>query len=219
MLLNIQEKTEDIIAIEKSYLEFPQNSETHNINIYYDDLLNNNNKIRKKKEHTINTFKIKNKFKCNLCPCIYDSIISIIDFDSFPENITSIKHKKKTNNFTYNRQRRISRKNFQTVKLRSFSLFDFDDNENGEGFSITKTKNNLLKELEWMYIPINLLSIQEIILRSNDYYYDKQLRLYGRRRRSTIRKLSQSYIINRKESNDDTNENALRFLKILNNYL
>ena len=198
MLLNTQEKTEDIISNEKIYLDFPENTNTQNINIYYDGLIVNNNKIRKKDENTINTFKMKHKFKCNLCPCIYDSIISIIDFDSFPENITSIKHKKKTNNFIFNRQRRISRKNFQTVKLRRLSLFDFDDNENGDNFSLTKTKNNILKELEWMYIPINLLSIQEIILRSNDYYYDKQLRLYGRKRRSTIRKVSHSYIRNEK---------------------
>ena len=203
MLLNIQEKAEEIISNEKSYLDFPQNSNTQNINIYYDDLLLNNNKIRKRNENIINTFKVKYKFSCNLCPCIYDSIISIIDFDSFPEEITSIKHKKKTNNnFVLNRKKRISRKNFQTVKLRRLSLFDFDENENKDNFSITKTKNNLLKDLEWMYIPINLLSIQEIILRSNNYYYDKLYRLYGRMRRSTIRKLSQSYIINKNESND-----------------
>ena len=202
MLLNTQEKTYNIIANEKSYLEFPENSSIQNINIYFDDLLLKKNKKTKKDENTNITYKAKNKFKCNLCPCIYDSIISIIDFDSFPENITSIKHKKKQNNFIYNRQRRISRKNFKTVKLRRLSLFDFDDNENGDNFSITKTKNNLLKDLEWMYIPINLLSIQEIILRSNNYYYDKRYRLYGRRKRSTRRKLSHSYNNNKNESYD-----------------
>jgi hypothetical protein len=217
MLLDCKDKTDDIINNERSYLQIYRdlNKQKNNVNnvteIYYDDLLNNNKRRRIKcNENEINSFIMTVKFNCKLCPCLYDSIISPINFEGFPHEITNIKstyNRLFTNiNTRKNKKQVTKRKNFHTVKLKQLILpilekEDATENaDNLEKFSINKTKNTLNEELDWIYLPINLLSIQELILRSNNYYYEKKNFRPSIKRRNAIKRFSQSLTTKRKDS-------------------
>ena len=89
-LQDYKDKIDKIINTEKSYLQIHQNSNKQNNdinNIYYEYFLYNKKKT-KYNETEISTFKIKSKFNCNLGSCSYKSIITPINFDGFPREIT-----------------------------------------------------------------------------------------------------------------------------------
>lgn len=217
MLLDCKDKADDIINNQRSYLQIYRNlnKQKNNVDyvteIYYDDLLNNNKRRRiKYNENEINSFIMTVKFNCKICPCLYDSIITPIDFEGFPQGIMNIKstyNKLTTNtNTRKNKKQRPKRKNFHTVKLKQLILPLLEKEEetekldNLERFSINKTKNTLNEELDWIYLPINLLSIQEIILRSNNNYYEKKNFRPSIKRRNAIKRFSQSLNTKRKDS-------------------
>ena len=202
MLLNAKESVSKIINKEKSYLNIPQqqNEFKEKVKNFYDELLINY-RLKKRDEHKINKFIINNNFNCKICSCLFKSIILPIEFDGLPNNITSKNSKKKTFIIERNKRRRITRKNFHSIKL--FKPAVEKESENLEKFSITKTKNTFIDELEWIYSPINLLSVQNIILRSNNYYYEKNNNnRYGKKRKTTtLRRLNHSFVHFQKDEN------------------
>ena len=205
-LQDYKDKIDKIINTEKSYLQIHQNSNKQNNdinNIYYEYFLYNKKKT-KYNETEISTFKIKSKFNCNLGSCSYKSIITPINFDGFPREIMISAYKKKNMINGQNNKNRSSKKNFHTVKLKTLNLPNLEKEKNKidhlEKFSISKTKRSHVDELSWIYSPINLLTIQAIIIRNNDFYYETKSFLYPKRR-SALKRSSLSFIKKIKKSN------------------
>ena len=179
MLVDMQEKVNNIVTREKNKLKMPDISSMElKVNIL-------EHKIRKNEVNALN-FIPKNIFKCNLSKDLYNYIISTTNFSGFSTNITSI-NIQKSPLINRNKKKTLSRKRFQTVKIRQLSLLNLENekNENNkEEFSITKTQFKFNNDSEWINSPINLLSIQEIILRSNSFYYE------GKNERTIIKRFS-----------------------------
>ena len=206
MLLDFKEKVNSIINNEKSHLNFPEN--TNNISTKDAFIIN---KIKHKDENLLNKYKIQKNFICNLNKCLNNFILLTKDFNGFSNNILSTKRKKNTF-IRRNKIRRMTKTSFK-VQIKRLSVIDLQNRSNNEQFSINKTKNTCVDELEWLYSPINLLSIQEMILRSNDYYYGKKDIRSDQRRQSTMRRLSHSLNYNKKDR-EDTNTTLLRQLSL-----
>ena len=187
MLVDMQEKVNNIVTREKNKLKMPDISSMElKVNIL-------EHKIRKNEVNALN-FIPKNIFKCNLSKDLYNYIISTTNFSGFSTNITSI-NIQKSPLINRNKKKTLSRKRFQTVKIRQLSLLNLENekNENNkEEFSITKTQFKFNNDSEWINSPINLLSIQEIILRSNSFYYEGKNERSIIKRFSTRRRLSHS---------------------------
>ena len=162
MLLNTQEKVNNFLYYEKSNLKLFQDT-THGLKslVYYNDIVKGK-KINKKNENVMKKLELKNYFKCNLS--LMNNVISSIEFMGFL-NIIPIKDK-----------REISVK-------KSNKNFSFNGN-NSEIFLISKTKDEYKNNINWMNSHINILSIQEVILRSNEYYYNRN----KAKRHSTIKR-------------------------------
>ena len=78
------------------------------------------------------------------------------------------------------------------------------ENENIEKFSVTKTKNTIIDDLDWIYSPINLLSIQKIILRSNNYYFENNNNSFEKKSRTTsLRMINNSFDYYLKDEKDE----------------
>ena len=194
MLINYQERIDIIIEKEKNYLKEQINKNAQNLKSYFNDLL----LVRKakKKEKTISSFIIKNSFKCKLCILLYNCVISPIDFNGIKNNIFFI-----NNNLNAlpnkDRKKQITRKRFKTVKIQRLSLLEEKPFVKKDEFSINKTKNLYNNDLKWIYSPINLLSIQEIILRSNDYYYNSKKNSQNlKMRRKTVKNYHKNNSLN-----------------------
>ena len=191
MLVNMQEKINEMINKEKNKLKVPNISSIKTL----EKILDSN--IKRKNEDSLKHFIIKNKFKCKTSKDIYNHFISTTEFSGFSNNLVSINHKKSIL-INSNKKQRLKRKCFQTVKIQGLSLLNLINEKNNankkklEEFSITKTKLLFNNDLEWMFSPINLLTIQEIILRSNSYYYDGKNSRAIRMKFSTRRRLSHS---------------------------
>ena len=210
-LLDMKEKVDNIINNEKTYLDRPQ-LRPPNINDFYDKIpkLWSTNK---KDEKVINTFLKKEKtFNCNVCKNLSNHILTTIDFNGFTSNIKSVIIKKKTlfNESKRINKRPIKRKYFKTVKIENISSMMLKKEKAIEEFSINKSRNAYQEDMEWIYSPINLLSVQDIIIRTNNYYYNKKSdnKKINIKRRSEIKKSfdkSGSFefeILDSNESND-----------------
>ena len=167
MLLNIQEKINTFIYNEKNNLKIHKDINIDKTNIYFNEIFKDKNNY-KNDEEIINKLELINIFNCNLSISIYNYINSSIEFDGFSD-IIFFKNNKKQPIIKKNKQK-IARKQFKTVNIKNLSIFDLENSE--EKFLITKTKDTFKNDDDWIYSPINLLSIQDIILRSNQYYYD-----------------------------------------------
>ena len=166
--------------------------------------------MRNKDGNSINQLIIKNNFNCNLKKGL-NNYLSRIDFSGFSNNIHSIKHKNDTS-FIRSKKKKLTRKRFQTVILKRVSVFDIKkENKEIDHFSINKTKNTFLDDLEWLYSPINLLSVQEIILHSNNYDFEKNYKPSGEKKRTTLRKKSLSLKNIRKELDSPNNKILRKF--------
>ena len=161
MLLNTQEKVNNFLYNEKNKLKIPP-QDTHGLKslVYYNDIAKGK-KINKKNENIMKRYELHNYYKCNLA--LRNFIITSIEFQGFL-NIIPVKHKK---DMSFKK----SKKNL------SFN------GQNSEVFVISKTKDEY-KNINWMHSHINLLSIQEVILRSNEYYYNRN----KAKRHTTIKK-------------------------------
>ena len=174
-LLDLKGKVDSIINNEKTFLDRPQ-LRRPNIYDYYEEMPNLW-KTNKKDEKEINAFfKIEKAFNCNVCKNLSNHLLKTIDFNGFSSNIKSVIITKKT---FFNESKRINkqpikRKYFKTVKIGNVSPMALKKEKTIEEFSINKTRNANQEDLEWIYSPINLLSIQDIIIHSNNYYYNKE---------------------------------------------
>ena len=194
ILLDMQDKLTHIINNEKTYLQNPEKIKIENINIFIDDILNK--KIPKQifENNKINTFIINYKYTCNMTLNLRNYLISSIDFSGFSDYLKSVTTKKKTLLIrNKNNKQPLKRKAFQTVKISDLTMLNNKfEKKFSEDFSLKKTKNSFYKDdNDWIYSPINLLSIQKIILRSNEYYFNYSK--YDReeyRKKSAVKKLS-----------------------------
>ena len=183
MLLDIQEKVNCFIYKEKKNLKMNKDTDEKNnkTKIYLDEILSDI-KIKKENEYLMNKFILNYKFNCNTSTPMYYYIISSVEFGDITDILESIKMKKQA---LIKKRTRI-RRQFQTMKLDKIPLLKLGNNE--DKFLITKTKDSFRNDIDWMNSPINLLSIQEVIQRSIQYFCDRQK--FVKRRRSTIRRLS-----------------------------
>ena len=172
MLLDMEDKLTYIINNEKSYLQNPENIKIENIDIYLDDILNKKLPKQVSDKNSLGTFLIKYKYSCNISLSLRNFFISSNEFSGFSNNLKTVKIKKKTLSSKSNRLP-LKRKAFQTVKISDLTMLNNRfEKKASEDFSLRKTKNTFYTDNDWIYSPINLLSIQKIILRSNEYYFN-----------------------------------------------
>ena len=210
MLLHMKENVGNLISQERTCLQKTQ-FEYPDIHSYYDKIPNIW-KQNARDEMLMNKYFIKNNiYGCKICKNLYNHLMSTTDFIGFSSKIQTIIVKKKTmfNEREMSKQP-TTRKRFQTVKIRNISVMQFNKEQKlVDEFSINKTRN---VDEDWTYSPINLLSIQEIILRSNNYYYNMKVSLRSIKiRRSTVKKNFNKNNSLNYENNDinDTNRNKL----------
>ena len=70
------------------------------------------------------------------------------------------------------KNQRFSTKRFQTVIIKTLSLLSHPKEEGRDKYTLRKSNNVSICNLDWLSSPINILSIQEVIIRSNHYYYN-----------------------------------------------
>ena len=184
MLLNIQEKINTFINNEKSNLKMHKDIDIDKNNIYFNEIFKDKNNYKNDEEKIINQLELINIFNCNLSISIYNYINSSIEFDGLSD-IIFFKNNKKQPLIKKNKQK-ITRRKFQTVKIKNISIFDLENSE--DKFLITKTKDTFRNDDDWIYSPINLLSIQELVLRSNQYYYDFNFHKLKKKHNFTIKR-------------------------------
>ena len=210
MLINIQEKINIIIEKEKSHLKGQNIKNDQKVYFNSYDMLSVK-RVKKKDEKNISTFIINNSFNCKICFLLFNSIISSIDFSSIENNIFSVKHKQKCLP-NKNNKSKITKRRFQSVKIKK--LLE-NEEEKKEEFSINKTKNLYNNDEEWIYSPINLLSIQKIILRSNDYYFNnKQISKDKKMHRSTVRNYHKNNSLNYEKRKTSKENNLLKQMSL-----
>ena len=186
ILVNIQEKVKFFIYKEKSILKMNKEifETKKKTNIYLDEILSGKI-IKNNDESLIDEKKLNNNFKCNLSMPMYHYIISSVEFGDITEILISIKYK---NHPLFKVKTKSSRR---ASRMNNIPLLNLENNH--EKFSISKTRDTFRKDIDWMYSPINLLSIQGVILRSIQYYYDRQKFLMNRRNTTIRRSLSNYY--------------------------
>ena len=169
MLLNIQNNVNKIINKEKGNLKIPQFND-QNSNIYYNDIY----KIKNTSNYNLWRININSyyKYNCNLIFGLTKYLTSSIDYNGLTNINLSLKKK------AYNRRKNYSpsrktRKRFQTVQIRPINELKVEDEKEKDDFLVRKTKDTFKGELDWIYSPINLLSIQVLILRSEPFIENK----------------------------------------------
>ena len=226
-LLDMKEKVGNIINDEKMYLE---NRKLKHPNIYeFYDKIPKLWIANQKDEKDISKFFVKkDRFNCNVCKNISIHILSTTDFNGFSSNIKSVIITKKTifNETKGINKRSIKRKVFKTVNIKNSSSMKLKKKKGLEEFSINKTKNTYQEDIEWIYSPINLLSIQTIIIHSNNSYYNKIDEIneakkgnekMNIKRRSIVKKSfnkSESYNINHVDSNEGVTKRSKKQLSL-----
>jgi hypothetical protein len=149
------------------------NRETNKTNIqtsiYFEEILKGK-KNNKNDENLINKKKMNNNYNCNLSILMYYYIISNVEFDEITDIIISIKLKNRYPSIKKNTKN--SKKHLHTLRIKSIPPLETDNSD--EKFLVTKTKRTFVNNIDWMYSPINLLSIQRVILRSIQNYYDRK---------------------------------------------
>ena len=184
MLLNIQDSILNLIDIEKNILKAPEIWNKENDKKYFEKI------IYKSDENEFN-FSSKKSCKCNLSIDLYNYIRTTINFTPFSSNLGSVKFIK--NEYFYqNKRHNLKRKSFIIDKVQGGILLNSDyDKKKSEQFVITKSKIRYSEDFYWIYSPINLLSIQGLIIRANNNYYMEEKGFRSKNRRiSTIRRLS-----------------------------
>jgi hypothetical protein len=165
------------------------NENKNKTNIYFDEILKGK-KIIKEDDNLLKKKEINNIYNCNSSTPIYYYIISSFEFGEITDIIDSIKMKKKA---LFKKGRR-SRRQFQSMVINKIPHIPLETLEKSEEkFLISKTKDTFRNDIDWMYSPINLLSIQEVIQRSIQYFCDMP-RFRKTRHRSTIRRLSNFFL-------------------------
>jgi hypothetical protein len=185
MLLNMQNNINKIIVKKISNLKIPQYKD-QKTNIYYDDIY----KIKNSSNYNQCKLSINShyKYNCNLIFGLTKYLTSSINYNGLT-NINLSIQKKASNNNKNSFQRRKSRK-FQTVKITKILQLKIEKKKDKDDFLVRKTKDTFKGELSWIYSPINLLSIQDLILRSEPFIYKKENYRYHRITKRISEKLS-----------------------------
>ena len=169
MLLRMQNNVNKILDKEKVNLKIPQYND-QKANIYYNDI------YKIKSISNYNQWKLNIKsyyiFNCNLIFGLTKYLTSSINFNGLTNINLSLKAK------AYNKRkdsssRRKGRMHFPTVQTRATSQLQIEDEKEKDDFLFRKTKNTFKGELDWVYSPTNLLSIQHLILRSEPFIQKK----------------------------------------------
>lgn len=213
MLLNIQKNVNKILEKEKGNLKIPQYN-GHKTNIYYNDIC----KIKKisNNNHWKMDLKQNYKYNCNLKKGLNKYISSSIDNNGLSNISLSLK-KKSFNKINDSSQRRKTRKRFQTVQIRTIPELHIEDEKDKDDFLVRKTKDTFKGELDWVYSPINLLSIQDLILRSEPFISrkekEKESNSYQRKK-----KLTKNHSLNNSSYKENSFKNISRQYSIGRKY-
>ena len=169
ILLNFQDKVDNIINTEKSHLKIPHFN-NQKANFYYNDIVkskkiqNYGNNINLMKK-----FKYLNRFKCNLSQGLNIYISSEKDFNGLSNINLSLKRKNQTKFLENDNISRRERRRFLTIQIKEIPSLKINKKKKKDDFLVRKTKNIFKGELDWLFTPLNLLSIQELILRSEPF--------------------------------------------------
>lgn len=170
MLLNMQDNVTKILYKSKGNLKIPQFNDQKS-NIYYNDIykINNTSNYNQWKINTNSNY----KYNCNLISGLTKYLTSSIDYNGLT-NINLSLQKKAINRRKNSSSRRKTRKRFQTVQIRAIPELKIEEQKEKDDFLVRKTKDTFKGELDWVYSPINLLSIQDLILRSEPFIEKKK---------------------------------------------
>ena len=200
MLLNIQDKLNNIVNIEKNKLKFPEVWNEENDKKFFENVIFNSE---------INEFNFKSKkiFKCNINIDLNNYIRTTINFAPFSNELKLVKFIK--DDFFQNKRQKLKRKTFRHATVQGISLLNKEyEKKKEEKFIITKSKIRYSEDFDWIYSPINLLSIQKIILRDNNYYYSGEKNILSKlRKMSTIKRFSLKF-------NEENNKTIKRKLSL-----
>ena len=223
LLLNMQDKVSIIINSEKTKLKQFQ-LDMPDTKIFFENIL----KTKKKKinitSNIIKSFIETIIFNCNISFCLYNYINTSIDFNGFPNNILTVKNKNLDHKEIFrSNTKKISRKTitrrpFQTVMIKKIPPVNLQKENNKVEFLVNKSKDIFKEDMEWTYSPVNLLSIQEMILRSNiDYLHNRRNALNKTKKR--VRLKSNSLDFTKKDENENfpfLKQMTLKRLSVLN---
>jgi len=203
MLLNIQNNVNKILDKEKLNLNIPNFNE-EKVNIYYNDIYKTSNNNQWKMD-----LKINYKHNCNLIYGLTKYLTSSIDYNGLT-NINLSLQKKAYKNRKNDSPRRKTRKRFQTVQIRAIPELKLKIEKDKDDFLVRKTKDTFKGELDWVYSPINLLSIQDLILRSEPFIEKKDISYY-----KSIKKVTKNLSLNNIHHKEPSFKNLSRQVSIV----